>query len=600
MSEQKNIDELLGINLPRAGYAIAGSDWALEQGVDAPMIINLNTPGTLETKWSDTYGASLDSFLSIVDGFKIVNAMSTITVQGIYASAFPNTNTDNIWAPVEPSPELVPVPKKQQQVQYVVSGDDIETARTRIGTFGELFNIRGLCMRTPMMAQGYGRTKDMLPLFPSADDARKNEEDAKLDRAQWKVGTVDLRWDERRNVWGAWNDIIVDHESKGLGTTVFSTNPDAGEGFPWLKGKLEDVWWVRQPTALNGTNGKLEGQKTAEIMTHLEHSFFDEETDGSAKLKTVFVIPHKEASEEDDSCHKKGEENILGGETTGDSIGIDIRSTVHFWKENEIDGPIKFGRSLSDLGDEICCDSSSLKTKPKLFIGEMVFMDEELPTCDDDPGEIGEAEEKPPCEWVPAVAIDECSLIAGACETLVTNDINTIMRLDGLCTEISSYSEDLKGRQDGNNAALVGGIGGAVGAASKLAVSINAAFAGLTASINAALVAIAVTHGTDLIILVQQINAALAACECETSIDGIGGESSIPTISPPAVPKPTGSTITVQKLNEFDCDQCVPVKIKAPCSNAPDTELNIGVGCGGGNNSEPDYEDTGPCAANEE
>jgi len=597
MTEQKNIDNLLGVNLPRAGYAISGSDWAIDKGIDAPMMINLNTPGVLDTDWSNTYGSSLDSFLSIVDGFKIVNAMSTITVQGIYASAFPNTNTDNVWAHVEPSPELVPEPRLQQQVQYVVSGDDVETGRTRIDNFGELFNIRGLCMRTPMMACGYGRTKEMLPLFPSSEDARKNEEDAKLDRAQWKVGTVDLRWDERRNVWGAWNDLIVDQESKGLGTTVFSTNPDTGKGFPWLKGKLEDVWWVRQSTAFASTDGKTEGVQTGEIMTHLNHKFFDKDTNGSAKLSTVFVIPHKDASEEDDSCHKKGEEQSLGDETTGDGVGIDIKSTVHFWKENEIDGPIKFGRNMSDLGDEVCCDSSSLKTKPKLFIGEMVFMDEELPTCDDDPLEAGTT---PPCEWVPAVAIDECSLVAGLCETLVSNDINTITRLDGLCTEVNGYSENLQAIQDANNHELVGAIGGVQGSIATVANGVNAALAGMAAAIGAALAAISATHFADLQSLAENINAGFAACECEYVINISGGPGEGTPIPGGGVPVPGGGTLTITPLPKFDCDQCVPVKIKAPCSNNPDKELNIGVGCGGGEIPTPDYEDTGPCAANEE
>ena len=91
-----NKDKLLGSNMPRAGYAISGSDYAIENGKDAPMIINMNTPGTYGDDWIDTYGTSLDAFLSICDGFKIVESINTMTVDGIYADAFPNIKTDNI------------------------------------------------------------------------------------------------------------------------------------------------------------------------------------------------------------------------------------------------------------------------------------------------------------------------------------------------------------------------------------------------------------------------------------------------------------------------------------------------------------------------
>ncbi len=600
---QLNKDELLGVNMPRAGYAISGTDWAINQGKDAPMIINLNTPGTYADEWSNTYGSSLDSFLSIVDGFKIVESINTITIQGIYADAFPNTKTDNIWQPVEPSADLVQPPASVQQIQYVVSGGTIEQGRERVDEFGNLFNIRGLCMRAPMMLCGYGRTKDMLPLFPKEFDERKNEEDAKLDRAQWKVGTVDLRWDERRNVWGAWQDFIADHESKGLGTTVFSTNPDEDEGFPYLKGKLEDVWWVRQPDSLSGTNGKTEGAQTAEIMTHLKHKFFDEDTDGSAKLETVFIIPHKDALDDEDACHKKGEETTLGDETTGDGLAIDIRSTVHFWKETEVDGPIKFGDKKSDLGDKVSC----INEDACLFTGEMVFLDEAVITCAsrDQAAAAGlppsiDTDGKPPCEWVPAVRIDECELMGGHIGTLVNNDINIINKMDEICVSINTWSKGaLTNDITAALGALAGGVGEACDKTKDVADATTGALADLASQLTTAFSDLQDSIEENLTDLVTAINAVVVVC-CEASIDFIPSIKGSPHGFVSGGITTTPCAVNVDIDIEFPCDVCGTVSINAPCATNKDkSPFNIGFGCETGEQGpQPDYTDVGPCQAN--
>jgi hypothetical protein len=587
--EQYNKDKLLGLNLPRASYAISGTDWAIEKGKDAPMIINLNSPGVFGDDWVSTYGTSLDSFLSIVDGFKILESVETVTVAGVYKDGFPNTKTENIWAKAEPNGE-----KPIQQIQYVVSGGNINEGRERVDDFGLLFNARGLCMRGPMMLSGYGRTKDMLPISPKENSERLNSEDVKLDRSLWKTGTVDLRWDERRNVWGGWQDIIVDHENKGLGTTVFSTNPDLDKGFPYIKGKLQDVWWVRQPDSLNNTNGKVEGQQTAEIMTHLKHKFFDESTDGSAKLETVFIIPHNDASEDPESCHPKGEERTLGDETTGDGLAIDIRSTVHFWKEDEVDGPIKFGNKRTDLGDKVSC----VNEDACYFIGEMIFLDEGVTTCASRNSlTVNISEGEPPCEWVPAIRIDECELMGGHLGIMYGNDETIAQGLDSLCTQVNAWSENLATAIKSNDAAAMGLAAEACDSVVNLAGGVNGGFDALSAYLMETIVELIDEIGAVIEGLIVAINLALASCGCESSVVFApefvsGGGHFAPQVSA------TPCASTIGNIPKFECSQCVGVNLQAPCSEKPDNTYHVGGGCAGGNFPTPNYEDSGLCQAN--
>lgn len=597
MSAQYNKDKLLGINMPRQGYAIQGSDYATTKGKDAPMIINLHTPGIFGDDWINTYGASLDSFLAIVDGFKIVESVETISVDGVYKDGFPNMKTENVWSKIKHSnsPE-VPI----QQIQYVVSGGDIEVGKTRVDNFGELFNTRGLCVRAPMMLFGYGRTKDMLPLTKDDDNERLNSEDSKLDRSLWKGGTLDARWDERRNVWAAWQDIIVDHEDVGLGTTVFSTNPDTDKGFPYLKGKLEDVWWVRQTDALKNTDGKIEGQQTAEIMTHLKHKFFDEDTDGSAKLDTVFIIPHSDASEEDDACHKKGDERILGDETTGDGLFIDIRSTAHFWKEDEICGPIKFGEKKSELGDTISC----LNENAHFFTGEMIFIDEAIISCASrdqanrpiSPPSLDKGVgEKPPCEWVPAIQIDECELMGGHFGSLVRNDIAIVNKVDEICVAINDWSSSTL--TDGIQGAIndvAGGVGDACAKTKALADAVTGGLSDLASQVESMLSTAEDVIESELDRLKDAVNAILVDC-CEAEIDF---EADIDIVDHGLVSAGFTSTDCAIQADvdvEFPCDPCGTVAINAPCAdNREKSPFNIGYTCGGGQEGPlPEYENAG-------
>jgi len=584
---QYNKDKLIGSNLPRLPYAISGTDWALEKGLDAPMIINLNSPGIYADDWINTYGTSLDSFLSIIDGFNLLSSVEGVTVAGVYKDGFPNTKTENIWAKVEPSTAQFPV----QQIQYVVSGGDIETGRERVDDFGNLFNARGLCVRGPMMMCGYGRTKEMLPLNPDAGNPRLNTEDSKLDRTLWKVGTVDLRWDERRNVWGAWNDLIADKESKGLGTTVFSTNPDTDEGFPRLKGKLEDVWWVRQDETLDGTDGKVEGTQTAEVMTHLEHKWFDKDEEGSAKLSSIFIIPHNSLDPEGtaDVCHEKGATNSVGDENTGTGASIDLKHEVHFHKSKDLDGPIRFTDSLSNLGDAVCCENSSAK----LFIGEMVFLDEQPERCDGAPSEAG----PPPCEWVPAVRIDECALVGKHFEVLVQNDTELARQMSNVCVGVNSYSLQLQDSITAGFNDLAGIAGAACEAAADVGSQASAGLADLSSQVLTAFFNLTESIDDGFQELVDAINVVLVEC-CEAEIDAqIRVEGPSHGFSGAAIiPKPCGGG-SFSPIPEFECSNCQLVEIQAPCANN-EGPFPVGFTCDSSSSKSPDYEDVGDCQAN--
>lgn len=594
MANEVNRDELIGINMPRGGYALAGSVWSdvnddSDKSSGAPMIINSHTPGMFGDGWATTYGSSHDAFLSLVDGSAILASINGVSLASVY-QALPNTRDDNIWEVVGTA----------QQIQYVVSGANIDDGRSRVTGFGSLNDARGLCMRLPMMACGYGKTKEMLPLV---GEGRQNPESIKLDRTAWNTGSVDLRWDSKRRVWGGFNDLIADQENVSLGTAVFSTNPDTSEGFPWLKGRLEDVWWVRQTVDLDGTSGKTDGATTAKAMTHLEHQWFDKSEDGAAKLSSIFIIPHNNLDDEgtENVPHEKGEENKLGGETTGVGASIDLKSTVHFHKEKELDGPIKFGSKWSDIQDTVCCESLS----GKLFMGEMIFLDVDLPTqCgEDDVPETGDPADAQ-YVWIPAVRIDECELMGGHIGELVQNDINAIKSSTKLCADLNDWTETLVDEIDGIANDLIGGIGGVAGTISSVAQQVEAAFADVLEQIEVAFKLVAALNAAGNKSLIDAINAILAVC-CEATIQAPGGDDTIkpmPGFKAPKINVPPGGPLVVGKISDFPCSNCGKVTILGPCADGFAKSYQIGFPCGDGTvlkTAEPEYEDAGDCQSEE-
>lgn len=576
--------------MPRAGYALSGGAWSdvnneLDKTSGAPMIINSHTPGTFADDWGNTYGSSHDAFLSIVDGSKIKESIDGVSLTSVY-EALPNTRDDNIW-------ELIGT---AQQIQYVVSGADIDEARDRIDGFGAIADARGLCMRLPMMACGYGKTKEMLPLNGSPD--RQNPDDIKLDRDAWKTGSVDLRWDDKRKIWGSFTDLIADQENVGLGTAVFSTNPDGNEGFPWLKGRLQDVWWVRQDETLDGNSGKSDGATTGKVMTHLAHFWFDAGEDGAAPLSSIFIIPHKNLDSEGtaDVPHERGGENTLGGETTGTGASIDLKSSVHFFKEKEMDGPLKMDRKISDIAEVVCCDNGA----SDLFIGEMIFLDQQPGLCDDvvPPTDV-------PNEWVPAIRIDECHLVGGHIGELVQNDINAIKSSTKLCSDLNEYTETLVDEVDGIAQDLIGAIGGVAGQISSVADQTTAAFADIMEQIEAAFKLVDELNKGGNKALLDAINAVLAEC-CEgATVQGPGGDDTIkpkPGFKAPKIKAPPGGSVIVGKISDFPCSNCGKVTISGPCASSPAATYQIGVTCGGGTgtkSAEPEYDDVGDCQTEE-
>lgn len=446
-NQEFDFDFIYGVNRPRISYGLTGGQFALSADEEVagkkptdgpPIFIGTAPPGLFladDDVWKATYASSHDSFLTIIPGIKVQESIDNVQVKDIYKNGLTNADDDNLWKKAN----------EEQQVQYIASKDTSIDGESATDSFGEVSEARGLGIRLPGMAGGWGRTIDLLPTDPDATDdpqGRKNDEAHKLARETWKFGPIDARWDYRRNLWATYNDLIEDHYDQGLGTWVFGTNDDVDKGFPFLRGRLNDVWWVRQPIDLKDTDGKEEGIQTGRIMTHLKHEWFDESEDGSAPLSSIFIIPH---TNETGDCHEKGDEHELGNEITGKSEKIDIRTSVHFFKEKDVDGPIKFGAKAEDL-DNLCCDPGD---DAHWFLGEMVFVPKSftLPKC----GQVGAGgaaavvagEGADECYWQPAVRIDECELVGEHFLKLINNDQSLAFMVCDLCEEVKTWSNDL-------------------------------------------------------------------------------------------------------------------------------------------------------------
>lgn len=434
-----------GRNVENPTYGLVGSQFG-ESAQEAtnskrptsnsPIIITSANPGTMlndDAFWSSTYASSYDSHLTIVNGAKLQETIDNISIDGIYKNGLVNADDDNLWKSAD----------GVQQIQYIASKTDVDSASSAVDSFGEVSEARGIGIRIPGIAGGWGKTIDLLPTDPEPtedEEGRKNDEAHKLARETWKYGILDARWDYRKGVWATYNDLISDKYENGLGTWVFGTNPDTAEGFPFLRGKLDDVWWVRQPVDLDGTDGKSQGVQTGRVMTHLKHEWFDENENGSARLESIFIIPHTVSN---NACHDKGAENILGSEITGDSV-IDIKTSVHFFKDTDNDGSILFGRNANDI--DLCCN---IDDESKWFLGEMVFVPKNFKTnnCPD----TNNPEE---CVWQPAIQIDECQLVGGHFLDLVTNDQSLALMVCSLCDEIKSWSQSVTSVIASNDAIL--------------------------------------------------------------------------------------------------------------------------------------------------
>jgi hypothetical protein len=580
LDNTQNTDDLLGLNMPRGNYAISGTDWQIEVGEGAPMIINGNGPGigfdSLEAdNWIEQYGASYDSFLSIVDGQVIQDSIDNNQLTPPYKNSMPSTRVDNIWEYIG----------EYQQIQYVVSGETIDDGAAAVETFGPVEDARGIAIRLPIMGVGYGRSIEMLEIF---------EDDKKMDRLSWNAGSIDVRWDDKRKTWAAYNDLIADHEGAELGTAVFSTNPDDAEGFPLLKGRLQDVWWVRQPLDLDGSDGKTDGAVTAKIMTHLEHEFYDDEENGFAALNTAFIVPHKSLPPPGtpDVCFTQNEENVLGSETTAESDGIAILTEVGFWFDAIKYGPIKFGASTSELGEKICCTNSN----SKLFVGEMVFVDESVPDCDDEARDVGAEEDN--CVWVPAVRIDECELVGAHFEVFFNNDRKVAEAAHGVCMSVYGWSLNLIQEILGNDALLKDGIECNNDEIKKLAAAIISIIQA-QAQARAIMEQTIYTNVQNAFNqLVANINTAFLECiDCEANIPVPQVWLNDMTVVVPIGVDIDDCKVGLGSVNPFDCQECVPIELEAPCSkNQSEGPFKVGLPCAGSSIlNAPDYDNVGSC-----
>lgn len=563
-----NRDFLYGLDYNRASYAISGRQPSVAQQTTAgklvpngpPMYVDLNPPGIFTDAWQSTFGASLDATMAIINGQKVQEAIDSISLNGIYRDGSSNAFDNNTWIPVSTDEADI------QQISMMVSKPTIEEYDDE-ETYGSITGVRGIGVRIPSIAGGWGRTIDGLPTDPQTSEdstGRRNDEVHKLARETWKFGPVDYRWDYRRGVWSAYNDLVADNQDVGIGTWVFGTNPDSDQGYPFIRGRLEDVWWVRKTFEKSATNGRTQGAQTAEVMTKLTHRLFDEEENGAASLSSVFIIPHSIST--DDDLHPKGEEYSVGGEITGDGEAIDIRTTVHFFQEIGKDGPIKFGAKASE--EDVCCKPNS----GKYFVGEMLWMDVSLNYCESagsDPRDLpaGPVSDEPDRMWVPAIKIDECELVGQHFLKFVQNDINLAVRISETCNEITRYTENLKGAIDGNFLSVGVAIDCLNREVQGLAASTTTYVNQVIVSTNDKISKLKSDVQTAMNQLVANIKAALEFCGCEAELFSpiIGGQSG-PVINLPLGGISVGScTLTLGRVPALDCAICHGTHLQGPC-----------------------------------
>jgi len=522
-----------------------------------------------DIEWTRNYSASLDTGFALINGIKLQQSENEMRLGGIYKDGSFTISDNNIW-------KLLP--GDIQQIHYLASKDKLNAASEATEKYGDISEVRGIGFRIPSIAGGWGRTIDGLPTDPNPQDPRKNDDEHKLARETWKNGPIEFRWDYRKGSWTAYNELIEDHYDSELGTWVFGTNNDTDKGYPFLRGKLEDVFWVRQPKDLAGTDGTKEGIKTGQLMIHLDTKLFDESENGAAKLSSVFIVPHTNAT--DDTFHVKGDENTLGNEITGSSDNLDIRTDAHFHKEKGLDGPIFFYKKASEL--DVCCKPSN----NKFFAGKMIFMDADQDVCAGTLGgnTIGIAVNTPDAgergKWVPAVQIDECELVGAHFLKLVNNDIQIATSLANTCTSITTFTSSFATAAAANFDEVKDAIDCLNTEIAELAAYTDAGI--LSLGNNIAKLEINLTLRMEKIIhmLVQQINAALAACDCPLGVlePRLQGQAGIP--APPSTYVVDPCPVVFSPLPSLDCaTACSEIQLEAPCCQPDSVTIPA---CGGG------------------
>lgn len=586
-----------------------------------PMFINTQAPGVLtsDLEWKRTFSASADSFLSLMPGQKLRETADAVLLDGIYKDGSSNLEDLNIWKIIL---------NGVQQVSYIASKDTINEGSEATESHGELEELRGVGIRIPSMAAGWGRTIDGLPTDPNPADTRKNDDEHKLARETWKHGAIDYRWDYRKGVWSAFNDLVEDHNDAGLSTWIFGTNNDSAQGYPFLRGALDDIFWVRKTVALQDTDGTEEGVKTGQAMIHLGAYLYDDEEKGAAQLNSVFIVPHSDGT--DDECHPKGEEFTLGSELTGEGERVDIRTTAHFWKEAGIDGPINFYKRASEV--EICCKPSN----EKFFTGKMIYMDIDQETCPNSAGttanppesikedgtittETGDGQgtrvqitqsaagpggfgvpldnlgnpvnttgstttttggpgqalnpTSDRCKWVPAIQIDECELVGNHFVKLITNDANIASAANTYCNLITDWTSSVASSTNAN-----------FGTAASKMVCLDDLISEAVDKFNTQISFVVANLNFQISMLQSRINAAfvaiaqcLAECDCPCIPPNVGG---FDPFNWPPVQIGTCQPFLFGSVPELSCDICTAIELQGPCTN--NESFSVGSPCGGG------------------
>ena len=397
-----NRDNIKRLNYPRQSYAISGTDYGDapegaqkirgKAAVDSsPMAISSMPPGVLAKNdewWSQVYGASLDSYLSLLDGSVMLDSItnSFVAFSSPYREGLPLATNSNLYEQIGSS----------QQIQYMVGKSTVQEARSPSGPLnpGE---VRSIGIRAPAQMCGWGKTIAMRPTDPEPEDIRVNDDEHKLDRSTWKVGPLDVRWDEQRSMWRAFNDLIADDESQNMGTFVFGTNSDKTCGFPFLRGRLEDVWSVRKTYREQPALGRDDDiEQTAHVCTKLEGLAI--QNDLVAKWSQVFEITKQ--------CTNSQRVGTCGTETTSEA-GLTILTDAKFYNGFRA-GPIGFA---GDPPDDI-------------LLGTMFFIGE---------GNCG--------QWVPGVPEpDICELAGVQFGITFDNDKALQVAIETLCKDGVKYN----------------------------------------------------------------------------------------------------------------------------------------------------------------
>jgi hypothetical protein len=355
-------------------------------------------------------------------------------------------------------------------------------------------------------------------------------------------------------------------------------------------------------------------------MIHLGAYLYDDEEQGAAKLNTIFIVPHKDGT--DDECHPKGEEHTLGSETTGEGERIDIRTTTHFWKEAGLDGEIDFYKRASEL--DICCKPGN----NKFITGKMIMMDIDQEICPDSgsgdsateesvgsDGEIvtGEPDDPtvtrtrqtpppggsispggltptgdpvtPPggttqightsdrCKWVPAIQIDECELVGNHFVKLINNDAAVASAANTYCNTITNWTTSLAAVANAN-----------IGTIAAKMTCLDAKIQALCACVNQITECLQNSMYKQSNLQAAQINAAFAAiaaqlaeCDCPVQPPKISGWS---VDHCPECECTSCAPFLFSASPTLSCDICTGIDLEGPCTNSEN--FTVGAPCGGG------------------